>query len=176
MWILLLFLGCVLASEPSQRVLYSSVNQLTFHQGVKSSGRRSSPQLQLQCHGYHCHQGPAVVHCTKSYLLWKCTADLPTNLAFRQSDVNCEGYDYPDDPYILDGSCVLRYSLETPEDRQHDLDRSKTELLDTLFGMLLFSPCLLCMWCCNCFDRNKGYNNGSSGHYTATTYASHSRR
>ena len=26
--------------------------------------------------------------------------------------VACEGYDYPDDPYILAGSCGLEYSLE----------------------------------------------------------------
>ena len=30
--------------------------------------------------------------------------------------MNCEGYDYPDDPYILEGSCALRYTLEyTPK-------------------------------------------------------------
>jgi hypothetical protein len=26
--------------------------------------------------------------------------------------VLCEGYDYPDDPYILAGSCGLEYTLE----------------------------------------------------------------
>lgn len=28
--------------------------------------------------------------------------------------VGCEGYDYPDDPFILKGSCQLVYSLRTP--------------------------------------------------------------
>ena len=27
-------------------------------------------------------------------------------------EVICEGYDYPDDPYILKGSCGLEYTLE----------------------------------------------------------------
>ena len=27
-------------------------------------------------------------------------------------NVICEGYDYPDDPYILAGSCGLEYTLE----------------------------------------------------------------
>jgi hypothetical protein len=29
--------------------------------------------------------------------------------------VACEGYDYPDDPYVLAGSCGLEYSLELTE-------------------------------------------------------------
>jgi hypothetical protein len=27
-------------------------------------------------------------------------------------EVVCEGYDYPDDPYILQGSCGLEYRVE----------------------------------------------------------------
>ncbi len=27
-------------------------------------------------------------------------------------EVVCEGYDYPDDPYILKGSCGLEYTLD----------------------------------------------------------------
>lgn len=28
--------------------------------------------------------------------------------------VGCEGFDYPDDPFILQGSCQLVYSLKVP--------------------------------------------------------------
>ena len=28
---------------------------------------------------------------------------------FGKIEVVCEGYDYPDDPYILKGSCAVRY-------------------------------------------------------------------
>lgn len=31
---------------------------------------------------------------------------------FGQIEVVCEGYDYPDDPYILKGSCSLEYTLD----------------------------------------------------------------
>ena len=31
---------------------------------------------------------------------------------FGNVEVICEGYDYPDDPYILKGSCGLEYTLE----------------------------------------------------------------
>ncbi|CAL8132369.1 unnamed protein product [Orchesella dallaii] len=31
---------------------------------------------------------------------------------FGNISVNCEGYDYPTDPYILKGSCGLSYTLD----------------------------------------------------------------
>lgn len=42
---------------------------------------------------------------------------------FGSVDVSCEGYEYPDDQYILAGSCGLRYSLDyTKEGAQHQHD------------------------------------------------------
>jgi len=38
-------------------------------------------------------------------------------------NVLCEGYDYPEDPYILAGSCGLEYTLELT---QQGRDRQKT--------------------------------------------------
>lgn len=35
---------------------------------------------------------------------------------FLTQQVGCEGYDYPDDPFILKGSCQLIYSLKTPSE------------------------------------------------------------
>jgi len=31
---------------------------------------------------------------------------------FGKIEVSCEGYDHPDDPYILKGSCGLEYTLD----------------------------------------------------------------
>merc|ERR1712107_882303 len=45
--------------------------------------------------------------------------DMDNGLRFGQVEVVCEGYDYPDDPYILAGSCGLEYTLElTKEGRE----------------------------------------------------------
>jgi len=44
---------------------------------------------------------------------WECKADLPSNIRFGDVTVACEGYDYPDDPNILTGSCGLEYTLHT---------------------------------------------------------------
>ncbi|KAK6023919.1 hypothetical protein OSTOST_10282, partial [Ostertagia ostertagi] len=43
---------------------------------------------------------------------WRCVADMPAEFEFGQVTVTCEGYDYPEDPYILKGSCGLEYDLE----------------------------------------------------------------
>ena len=31
---------------------------------------------------------------------------------FGKISVSCEGYDYPDDPYVLAGSCGLEYTID----------------------------------------------------------------
>jgi len=43
---------------------------------------------------------------------WECKTDMEGDFRFGQIDVICEGYDYPDDPYILKGSCGLEYTLD----------------------------------------------------------------
>lgn len=40
-----------------------------------------------------------------SFLHRKCNANLDKNVKFSKLSVNCEGYDYPTDPYIIAGSC-----------------------------------------------------------------------
>jgi hypothetical protein len=42
---------------------------------------------------------------------WTCTASLPEEFKLGSTDVICEGYDYPEDPYILKGSCGVEYRL-----------------------------------------------------------------
>jgi hypothetical protein len=50
---------------------------------------------------------------TDSYgeIQWKCESQL-TNAKLGKLSVTCEGYQYPDDPYILKGSCGLEYELD----------------------------------------------------------------
>ncbi|XP_053213139.1 uncharacterized protein LOC128396562 [Panonychus citri] len=42
---------------------------------------------------------------------WECKADMDKKYSFGQLEVTCEGYDHPDDSYILAGSCGLEFSL-----------------------------------------------------------------
>ena len=44
---------------------------------------------------------------------------------FGEVEVVCEGYDYPEDPYITKGSCGLEYTLEyTKEGRLPNTKRN----------------------------------------------------
>ncbi|KAF9947996.1 hypothetical protein BGZ72_010085 [Mortierella alpina] len=83
-----------------------------------TTGRRTSPVPQTSCVGGNAcgDYEPDVIQCTNAGfdgndVQWTCQADLPNNLKFGKLDVYCEGYDYPDDPYVLKGSCGLEFKL-----------------------------------------------------------------
>jgi len=47
-----------------------------------------------------------------SYLFqWECTSEMPQKFKFGKISVSCEGYNYPEDPYILAGSCGVSESI-----------------------------------------------------------------
>lgn len=58
----------------------------------------------------------------KSKFDWKCHADISDRVTFNHVEVICEGYDYPEDDYILLGSCGLEFSLDykDPHDYHHN--------------------------------------------------------
>ncbi|KAI9837511.1 MAG: hypothetical protein M1819_007161 [Sarea resinae] len=47
---------------------------------------------------------------------WTCTASLPPEFKLGSTDVICEGYASPNDPYILKGSCGVEYRLLLTEE------------------------------------------------------------
>lgn len=58
------------------------------------------------------------------FFQWQCKADLENTCRFGQIEVSCEGYDYPDDPYILRGSCSLLFRLELTEEGERRVKNS----------------------------------------------------
>ena len=86
-----------------------------------TNGRRSSPVPQLKCVGgtAGCHAfQPQVVQCinrgSDGYdVQWECKTDMDSAYRFGQIQVSCEGYDYPDDPYVLRGSCGVGRLVHT---------------------------------------------------------------
>ncbi|KAJ1358653.1 hypothetical protein KIN20_017131 [Parelaphostrongylus tenuis] len=114
-----------------ERVLLRDVNTITLREGQYTTGRRVAAVPQLRCvGGGACYKyQPRVVQCVKQGFdgidyQWKCTADMPRQYKFGMVTVTCEGYDYPDDPYILRGSCGLEYELENAE-YPREVGRSK---------------------------------------------------
>ncbi|XP_053475454.1 store-operated calcium entry-associated regulatory factor isoform X2 [Ictalurus furcatus] len=109
-------------------VLLRDVQALTLYRGRYTTARRSSPVPQLQCVGGSAGCTafvPEVVQCqNKGWdgvdVQWECKADMDNWYRFGKVEVSCEGYNNPDDPYVLRGSCGLEYTLElTAEGRQN---------------------------------------------------------
>lgn len=119
-----LFLGtlfCVDAwGNEDDKIKLKNVNVLTLKAGRMTTGRRSSPLPQLQCIGGSAGCGsylPKVVQCINkghdgADYQWECKADMDDSVRFGELEVSCEGYDYPTDPFVLVGSCGLRYNLD----------------------------------------------------------------
>jgi len=113
------------SSNDPGKVLLRDVQVLTLKSGQMTTGRRSSPVPQLKCVGGSAqgHYNPQAVQCYNrgfdgQDVQWECKADMDNLYRFGSVEVICEGYDYPDDPYILKGSCGLEYTLELTKEGQ----------------------------------------------------------
>ena len=47
-----------------------------------------------------------------SEIQWSCKAELSGLYKFKKININCEGYDSPEDTFILKGSCAIQYTLD----------------------------------------------------------------
>ncbi|CAJ0753050.1 11826_t:CDS:2, partial [Entrophospora sp. SA101] len=97
----------------TEKVLLKEIKALTLHRDQYTTGRRVSPIKQIECvNGDACHvYRPDVIQCINVDVNWRCEAELPNYIKFGSLSVICEGYDYPDDSYVLKGSCGLKYSF-----------------------------------------------------------------
>lgn len=117
------------------------VGKILLKEGVKVVGlkgqdhmteyRRTSPVLQLRCvapedlcskypisSAVCTHQGKD----TRNQDIWKCEAPNVSDMVKIQDGswtVSCEGYSFPDDPYVLAGSCGIEYSLQLSSPSQY---------------------------------------------------------
>jgi len=102
------------------KVRLQDVQVLTFRKGEWTTGRRSSPVQQMVCVG-----GPGQRYSDRVKSIqcrnvgfdgmdvnWKCEAVLPNGLDLGKTEVTCEGFDYPEDPFVLAGSCGIEYQLK----------------------------------------------------------------
>ncbi|KAK0646287.1 hypothetical protein B0T16DRAFT_458222 [Cercophora newfieldiana] len=123
---LLLAFPNLAVSAPKNAILLSDVQSLTLHANRPTSHRRvpSIPQLKCISPRRICalYEIPTL-RCTNqghSYseqdIEWACTASLPSTLKLGSTEVICEGYSSPDDPYVLRGSCGVEYRLALTEE------------------------------------------------------------
>ena len=118
---LLLFVQpSVSARNKPEKVLLSKINTLTLRKDAKTSHNRVSALSQLKCVGgsakglyeietLRCKNAGAGY--SDDDVQWTCTADLPTEFKLGSTDVICEGFANPNDPYVLKGSCGVEYRL-----------------------------------------------------------------
>ena len=128
-------------SKPDSAILLSKVRTLTLYGDKETSHRRVSSIPQLKCIG-----GSAkglydvdLMRCKNSGseydpedVQWTCQASLPPEFKLGSTEVICEGYDSPDDPYVLKGSCGVEYRLVlTTEGERKYGQRADTEWLSS---------------------------------------------
>ena len=100
------------------RVLLKNVETLTLRHGHFTTGRRSDPIPQITCVGgsARCAHIPEVIQCENkgsngTDIQWECKADMGRRYSFGEINVVCEGYEHANDPYIMEGSCGLEFTL-----------------------------------------------------------------
>lgn len=150
MKVLLLLIAVVYlvqAGNQHQKVLLSNVQTLTLQRGQRTQARRVSSIPQLKCVGGSAKNAfePEVVQCYNRGsngvdIQWECTSEMPTQYKFGKLTVSCEGFDYPDDPHILAGSCGLEYNLELTDKNHYDSRQSGNvrQSSDSRIGPFLF--------------------------------------
>ena len=107
------------------KILLKDVKSLIFRKNEWSTYRRTESLHQLNCVEKHQHfDSMCQKHSDKIHTIfcknvgfdgsdvnWECETTLDSHIKLGNIDVACEGYGYPDDPYILVGSCGIEYEL-----------------------------------------------------------------
>lgn len=102
--------------QNAARIPMSSLKTLYFKDGTMTYARRGKKLPQLQCIGNSKHlcdtYGPDIIMCKSAGDgAWRCEADLHPSVRLGSVEVSCEGWDHPDDEYVLRGSCLLEYNI-----------------------------------------------------------------
>lgn len=100
---------------------HEQVESLTLRGGQQTTHRRvpALPQLKCVSHPSLCAKYTVdLMRCENKGagydtedIQWSCHTQLPPELKLGATDVICEGYTGPDDPYVLKGSCGVEYRL-----------------------------------------------------------------
>jgi len=132
--ILVVIVGVAAATH--ERVLLKDVQVLTLRNGVFTTGRRYSPIPQLVCQNCATNEERNLIDSMQCLNVgsdgrdvnWKCEAQLDKHrYKLGRTEVSCEGFASPDDPFILAGSCAVEYHLE----RVHKTEPRVVETITT---------------------------------------------
>ena len=176
--------GVSAASGKHEKVPIREVSSLLLHRGKMTTGRRASPVPQLNCLS-NCQDAPDTIYCSNAGhdgedVVWECKSD-PAGAVLRDLNVQCEGYDYPDDPYILKGSCGIEFSMASPKSSPKYSSEDPDNPIGALFVLIILVAIVSCITGDGGGDSyshrssysSPGYRSSSSNFWTgaATGYA-----
>ncbi|KAJ4391620.1 hypothetical protein N0V93_005239 [Gnomoniopsis smithogilvyi] len=151
--LLTLSAGAAQAAKPRDAILLSQVESLTLRGDKQTTHRRVSAIPQLKCISNRdicAKHAIDLMRCENKGsgydsedIQWSCTAQLPPELKLGSTDVICEGYSSPDDPYVLKGSCGVEYRMvltRAGEDKWPDLGGGGSSMpsADSVFPILFW--------------------------------------
>lgn len=153
----LVFFSFVFCNAIHERVLLKDVQVLTLRAGAFTTGRRNSPNQQLLCQ--NCNDDAArkavdTIQCRNvgfdgRDVNWKCETELSKQYKLGRTEVSCEGFDSPEDPFILAGSCAVEYHLIQQQQQQPQRQtpsRWNTAHYDSEFNMILLVLCMILLF------------------------------
>ncbi len=157
-----LFIGNTMGLHDS--VMLKDIESLTLVTNWFTTGRRSSPIPQLNCVGGSASHlsklHPTTVQCYNrgsdgNDIQWECQAELDNSVKFGTINVVCEGFDYPDDPSILKGSCGLEYQMDyTSESTKAEYKQDDRNVRIIIVIVFLFSISRLIFCPSTCHHRS----------------------
>ncbi|CAO3660213.1 unnamed protein product [Umbelopsis vinacea] len=154
------------SNQAQKKVRLRDLTAITLHANKKTNARRSSPIPQLECIGGDACGDfkPRVVQCQNAGfdgydVQWTCTSELPSNIEFGDIEVSCEGFDFPEDPYILVNSCGLEYTLY-----YKDSPKPKVDYNDQRYFPTSQSKCVLLTVLWRIVQSCMGRRGGGGGH------------
>ena len=106
------------------KIKLKDIQVLTLKPNMWTTGRRTRSVPQLNCVGGNCDaiKGQTVQCYNRGSdgvdIQWECQSNIKSGYKFGNLEVVCEGYDYPDDDYVLVGSCGLEFAIEKTADSQ----------------------------------------------------------
>ena len=153
------------AEEPEgDKVKMRDVETLLFRKEIMTTGRRSKPVSQMICEGHPCKKNaPDSISCKNigwdgKDPIWDCTTSEMKDTKLSKIEVQCEGYEYPDDPNILVGSCAVIFQLNYKDEVINSLDWSRTrpdrkDEPSPLVGLMIMTGMVWGMYsCCSALD------------------------
>ena len=156
------------AEEPEgDKVKMRDVETLLFRKEIMTTGRRSKPVSQMICEGHPCKKNaPDSISCKNigwdgKDPIWDCTTSEMKDTKLRKIEVQCEGYEYPDDPNILVGSCAVIFQLNYKDEVINSLDWSRTrpdrkDEPSPLIGLMIMAGLVWGMYsCCSALDEDQ---------------------